>query len=291
MKSQFIRYFVLVAVALSLFACKKTEAGKVTINKAVDTKQKVEYIDIMSLNANNFGEEDDEKIEMIADLGKSFHIIALQEINTNGGPQGVAKLQAALNRKGSKWECYHTERSKGTTTERFANCIQTPRLKYILLDTKEKIGTLSKHAENISRPPAIAIYEDKVTGKSFRLTSVHLAPENKDPGLESTYLVGDEWFNDPNSIILGDFNMPAKKMTDIFETLMGFDHLIDSKTSLKSKVDKKGNYLSKAFDNIFVKDGIKVIDSGVIDYVPSIGLERARVISDHLPVRMRFMMK
>lgn len=81
-------------------------------------------ISICSWNLKDFGKsKNDEEIEFIANTIKSYDAIAIQEVIAGyGGPQAVARLHAALNRKGFKWDYVISEPTSGTMykTERYA---------------------------------------------------------------------------------------------------------------------------------------------------------------------------
>ena len=75
----------------------------------------------------------------------------------------------------------------------------------------------------------------------------------------------------------------------------GWTAHIDGKTSLKQKLGPSGEYLLYQYDHILSKGSIKVIHTRIIDFVTeryspitNESLRSARLVSDHLPVSMRF---
>src|SRR5690606_28387992 len=78
---------------------------------------------ICSWNLQNFGKsKSDSAIEFIANKVNDFDVVTIVEVVAGpGGPQAVARLSDALNRKGQKWDYTISDPTSGKAgTERYA---------------------------------------------------------------------------------------------------------------------------------------------------------------------------
>lgn len=250
-------------------------------------------------NACNFGDKKMKKtlqvdgnevsvISYMAKMTSSLDILVLQEISTSDfGAKAVAKLADELNRTGSKWDYYVSDKTSGDGSERYAILWKTSVVSYIVRPTS---GLMSELSELMDREPLHAHL--KIKGKDIHIYSFHLVPTNKRPENEvKTIALNADLFEKNNSIASGDFNLGHKKLNPYFEDVLHLKHNIEGKTSLKSK-EKNGEYLAKEYDNIYTGSAINVIDAGVYDFVQKIGdLEEARKVSDHLLAYIIFEIK
>lgn len=245
-------------------------------------------VKLVTWNMENFGKsKSDAAINYMADLLKTYDIIAVQEVVAGaGGAQAVARLADELNRKGSKWDYVVSNPTQGTPykKERYAFIWKTSVIKL-----KGK-PWLDIHFENeIEREPFMGtfLYQDR----SFTLVTFHAITKDKQPETEIKYFKQfPDLYPNLNLIFLGDFNCPQSH--SVFNVLKnnGFAAtLVGEKTSLK-KACKQQDCLSNEFDNIFyLKRKVKKIRSQVIRFFEDFKtLKEARTISDHTPVFLEF---
>ena len=244
---------------------------------------------LVSWNACNFGRtKKPETIHFMAHILRDADIVALQEVSTSEfGAQAVAKLSDELNRTGSQWDYVISDATTGPGTERFAFLFKTRQLRINRNDCK----LVSSLEDVMDREPALLVFHDGQ--RSFIVVNFHLQPDdqrsNKDPRKELIVINENakNIFRGP-TILVGDFNLGHADMRNVFEKALGFSHNINAKTSLKMKQTGNGEYVNRAFDNIYTRE-IKVHDSGVYDFVMQFpDLKSARNISDHLPVYITF---
>jgi hypothetical protein len=89
-------------------------------------------IQLLSWNIANLGKsKDDGEIEAMVRVIKDFEVVAIQEVVAGpGGPQAVARLVDALNRRGSKWDyVVSNPTSGGKGVERYAFLWKPSRVK------------------------------------------------------------------------------------------------------------------------------------------------------------------
>ncbi|MBQ4913831.1 endonuclease/exonuclease/phosphatase family protein [Maribacter sp. MMG018] len=247
-------------------------------------------IRLISWNIQDFGKtKNSEELEQIAELVRDADIVAIQEVVAGyGGAQAVAKLSDLLNRKGAKWDYVISDPTKSPkyATERYAFVWKTKHIKI-----KNRGRLLSDLKTVIDREPFLLDFF--VESKRFTIINFHSRPHNKDPKPEITALTDYIITNGATSTILaGDFNV--NESDPIFDTFKkkGYTAAItDQKTTLKRSCDGQ-EYRNHAIDNIFYPTEIQKIESEVIDFIQDCdNLEKARDLSDHLPVYIRFRWK
>ncbi|SDM20741.1 endonuclease/exonuclease/phosphatase family protein [Kriegella aquimaris] len=247
----------------------------------------VDNISLISWNIRDFGKtKNSEELNQIADIVKDTDILAIQEVVSGyGGAQAVAKLSDILNRKGAKWDYVISNPTKSSkyVTERYAFIWKTRHIKI-----KNRGKLISALDSVIDREPYLM--EFYINQEKLTLVNFHSRPFDKNPEAEiealTTYI--DTSLVAP-LILAGDFNVDeAKHVFDDFRA-KGFRAAIsDQKTTLKRGCNGTG-YLNHPIDNIFYSQGIYKIKSGVIDFVRFCdNLEKARKLSDHLPVFLEF---
>ncbi|NDV42583.1 endonuclease/exonuclease/phosphatase family protein [Flagellimonas sediminis] len=244
-------------------------------------------ISLVSWNIRDFGKtKNNEELNAIADIVRDVDILAIQEVVAGfGGAQAVAKLTDILNRKGAKWDYVisNPTNSPKFVSERYAFIWKTHRIKI-----KNRGWLISELDSLIDREPFLLhFYMD---GKQFTVVDFHSRPYNKDP--ESEIKALSKFVIDSLKtpvLIAGDFNVDEKM--PVFNTLKksGFQPTItNQKTTLKWTCER-ADYLNYAIDNIFYSKDIHKVGGRVIDFVRFCEeLEKARKLSDHLPVFLRF---
>lgn len=241
---------------------------------------------MVSFNGKDFGDsKSSQELEFLAKLFKEADIIQLQEVVAKkGGSNAVARFDEELDRTGANWDYHVGEPTPGVEQERMAALWKPSRVKIY----KPKFRLLDDFDDSLVRNPYVSLFS--IGAKYFAVYSFHLAPTKKNPQHEAEIIASkSQYFHEKNVFLVGDFNLSYQKLEKYFEKQLGFTHHIEGKTSLKAKVDTKGNYLQSEYDNIYSKGNIKVCKSGIVDFVPRFSdLKSARYVSDHLPVFVVF---
>ena len=242
---------------------------------------------LVSWNIRDFGKTKNSKeLEQIAEIVRDVDIIAIQEVVAGyGGAQAVARLTDILNRKGSKWDYVisNPTNSSKYVTERYAFIWRTTNIK--IKNRGTLITALDSEVER--EPFTINFYLDQ---KVLKVINFHSRPYNKNPEAEIR-AISHHIVNAIQGPVLfaGDFNV--MEQDPVFDKLKnkGFTPvLFDQKTTLKRECIGL-NYLNYAIDNIFYSKDINFLESGVLDFVMSCDqLDKARKLSDHLPVYIKF---
>jgi deoxyribonuclease-1-like protein len=246
-------------------------------------------VSICSWNLKDFGRsKSDQEIEFIANTIKRFDVIAIQEVVAGyGGPQAVARLHSALNRKGSKWDYTISEPTSSASvnkSERYAFIWKTSRLL--------KVGDAwleNKYDVEIDREPFFITLN--AGGKNFTIANFHAITKKMQPEREIKYFrFLPSAYNNVNLIFTGDFNVPQSHT--VFNPLrkMGYTSAMEGqKTSLKQECSNN-ECLASEFDNFyFLKSRFNNTSSGFIPFYRSFSdLKQARLISDHVPIFFQF---
>ncbi|NEU09660.1 endonuclease/exonuclease/phosphatase family protein [Flavihumibacter sp. R14] len=243
---------------------------------------------ICSWNLKDLGKsKSDSEIEFIANTIQKFDVVAIQEVVAGfGGSQAVARLQSALNRKGGEWDYAISEPTSGTAykTERYAFIWKSSRLKKVGDAWLEK-----KYHLEIDREPFYITLE--AGGKDFTVVNFHAITKSMQPEREIKYFKFlPAAYNKLNLIFAGDFNIPQSHTVFTPLRKMGYTPgLIGQKTSLKQTCPDN-DCLSSEFDNFyFAKARFKSHDSGIIPFYKAFADHgEARLISDHVPIFLRF---
>ncbi|MBW8244707.1 endonuclease/exonuclease/phosphatase family protein [Muricauda oceani] len=246
-----------------------------------------EAIQLVSWNIQDFGRtKNTEELNQIAEIVRDVDILTIQEVVAGyGGAQAVAKLSDLLNRKGAKWDYVISDptNSPKYVTERYAIVWKTKNIKI-----KNRGWLISELDSVVNREPFLL--DLFVEGKKFTLVNFHSRPYNKDP--ESEIIAISDFVVDSLEtplIIAGDFNVEEKM--PVFDYLKdnGFKAAVsNAKTTLKRKCDGT-DYLNYPIDNIFYSQDIYKTEGKAIDFVRFCDqLEKARKLTDHLPVLLVF---
>lgn len=267
----------LLLLLLLLFSLESLHAQKDTIH-------------LISWNIQDFGRtKKSGDLERIAQIVKEADIIAIQEVVAGyGGAQAVAKLCDQLNRMGSKWDYVVSDPTDSPPymTERYAYIWKTRHIKI-----KNRGSLLDKLGPIVDREP---FFMDFYLGKKkFSVINFHSRPFHRNPRSEIEALTTLITTSFQGSLILaGDFN--TNEQDTVFENLkkQGYSPtFFGQKTTLKRNC-KKGSYLNYAIDHIFYSSAIQKMGGGVLNYVRHCeNLKKARDLSDHLPVFLKFVLK
>lgn len=265
--------------------------------KAPDTENhpsEESAISVVSWNIQHLGRtKTDEDIRIMAQILRDFDIVAIQEVVAKdpAGAQAVARLANALSRTGFQWDYQISDPTRSPSPhirERYAFLWKPSRVNQL------RRATLDQHLEDvIDREPFLGTFRKKGKEELFYIINYHSRPYNHRPEEEIIHFFDyPDRLDTDRIIIAGDFNLDEKHM--VWEPFyrMGLKNaLTDSPTTLKRKCNE-GNYLNHAIDNFYFHPGIDIHRAGRLDFVGSCDqLEKARRISDHLPVFMVFSIK
>lgn len=250
-----------------------------------------EVFSLASWNIRDLGRtKNSEEIALIAGIIKDFDIVLIQEIvgKDPAGIQAVAKIIDELNRSGSKWDYYVSNPTKSPSakmSERYGFLWKTSKI-----SVKGKPYLDSKLEQLCYREPYIGIFNLKSQSKIITLVNYHSRKHNDNPEEEIIHLKNyKERLQTENIIIAGDFNLDEREpVWNSFYNNGFINALENTPTTLKTKC-KSENYLNHSIDNIFYTQSIRVIESGSVDFVKNCdNLSRARTLSDHLPIYIKF---
>lgn len=278
---------VLLLGALFLFV------GRSFLTPAGNTVGGVCPYTFVSWNVANFGQsKTDEDIAIMAETLRHADIVAIQEVTAGRtvGAQAVAKLAIALSRTGSSWDYIVSDPTAPASpgVERYAFLWKS----HAVSVNRDGAQLVRELEDVIDREPFAAEFAPKNVAK-VNIMTIHAVPAEKGPRREVEALTKSrEIGKSERMIVAGDFNLPPKKTDSLFLAIGMTGHIREA-TSLTRMV-RSGNYRRKQFDNVYTK-GIEVCSAGVIDFVgeqfapvDDATLSRAREVSDHLPVMIRF---
>lgn len=245
---------------------------------------------LISWNIQDFGKTKSSKeLDEIADIIKEADIVAIQEVVAGyGGAQAVAKLSDILNRKGAQWDYVISDPTNSSkyVTERYAVVWKT---KHIKIKNRGKL--ITELDTLVDREPFLIDFY--ITDKKLSLINFHSRPHNKNPEDEIKALTQYIINSDSSPLVLaGDFNVnEAKPVFDSIKTNGYTAAITNQKTTLKKACDGF-EYRNHPIDNVFYSSSLLKTESGVLDFVRTCdNLEKARKLSDHLPVFLRFELK
>ncbi len=251
--------------------------------------QQIDF-NLISWNIQDFGKTKNEKeLEEIAEILREADLIAIQEVVAGyGGAQAVAKLTDILNRKGAQWDYVISDPTNSSkyVTERYAVVWKT---KHIKIKNRGKL--ITELDTLVDREPFLIDFY--MADKKLTLINFHARPHNKNPEAEikalTKYIINS---SSEHLILAGDFNVnEAKPVFDNFKTEGYTAAVTNQKTTLKKACDGF-EYRNHPIDNVFYSSLLLKTDSGVLDFVRACGnIEKARKLSDHLPVFLKFELK
>lgn len=295
-KIGFVVLVVILQIWVGIVFAETPYFDSVKAAKQFSVCEKDAYV-LMSHNGGNFGKsKSDETVRQMSRLYKDVDMLVLLEVSTTeAGAQAVARLADELNRTGAAWDYAISDATGGSGTERYAYLWKKKRIS--LKSIGKRVNLLKTLEDEMVRVPATASFyfdydRDGQNGRLLEVIAVHLAPTDKHPENELEAFEDNEaeYFQADNQVVVGDFNLSHKKIDPVLEDNLGFEHQIEGKTSLKSKLKTPdNNYYSKEYDNIYTKGFIEVCQSGILDFVPRYqSLAEAKKLSDHLPVFIIF---
>jgi len=247
---------------------------------------------LLSWNLKDLGNSRDAaEIRIIAETMRNADIVAIQEVVAgDGGAQAVARLVTELNTLGATWDYVvsNPTLSSSYKTERYAFAWKKSRVKLLGKPWLQQ----GEYAKLIDREPYFATFE--VGGKQITVVNFHAITQSKQPETEVKYFrLLPDMYPGLKLVFAGDFNLPQSH--SVFNPLkkMGYlPALVNQKTSLRQQCHPDG-CLASEFDNIFYKsDHLQVTEKGIIHFYKKVDtFEKARLISDHVPVYIRFVIK
>jgi len=245
---------------------------------------------LISWNIQDFGKTKSSKeLDEIAEIIREADIVAIQEVVAGyGGAQAVAKLTDILNRKGAQWDYVISDPTNSSkyVTERYAFVWKTKHIKI------KNRGKLIKELDTlVDREPFLIDFY--IEDKKLTLINFHSRPHDKNPEAEIKALTQYIIKTSTTPLILaGDFNVnEAEPVFDTFKAKGYTAAVINQKTTLKKACDGF-EYRNHPIDNVFYSKSILKTESDVLDFVRVCdNLEKARKLSDHLPVFLRFGLK
>lgn len=252
---------------------------------------KSDNLTLASWNIRHLGRtKTPEDIYEIANILRDFDIVAIQEVVAKdpAGAQAVAKIADELNRMGAKWDYQVSDPTKSPSSnisERYAFLWKTSKLSMI------QRAYLDKELEDLCfREPFVAAFKKKGNSEQFYIVNYHSRKFNDRPEEEIIHFLDyRERLKSNRILIAGDFNLSAEhEVWKPFYRRGYKSALKNQRTTLKVKC-KDGDYLSYPIDNIYFTPGIEMVQTGSLDFIGTCeNLERAREISDHLPVYIEF---
>jgi endonuclease/exonuclease/phosphatase family metal-dependent hydrolase len=245
-------------------------------------------ISICSWNLLDLGNSKNEtEIAFIASTLQPFDVIAIQEVVVGeGGTKAIVRLVERMNHNGKSWDYTISNPTVSSTYK--TECYAFIWNKTIV----EKIGTAwldHNYEVEIDREPYFATF--KKDGSIFTVVNFHAKTKSKQPETDIKYFkYFPTLYPKLNLIFCGDFNCPQSH--SVFNPLksMGYKPaLIGQKTTLRMKC-LRNDCLASEFDNLFYHpQKIRFIRSGVVHFYHSFQtMEKARKISDHLPIYLTF---
>ena len=248
-------------------------------------------ISICSWNIQNFGKSKSEKsLTFIATTLQAFDVIAIQEVVPGyGGAQAIARLVEIMNQKGKRWDYTISDPTSttGQKSERYAFIWNKSNVSRVGNAWLEK-----KYHREIEREPYMATFRKE--GKLVTIASFHAIKKSDNPETEIKYFkfLPDE-YPSLNLIFCGDFNCPQSHT--VFNPLKSMGYapaLKDQKTTLRDKCLRDG-CLASEFDNFFFdQKKLKMLEAGVLHFYKSFpSMSDARIVSDHVPIRLVFDVK
>lgn len=301
-KTLIVVLLLMFSVAVSFFAFSGKNVTTITNVKADYLGHDVSnYNDecpnlLLSWNIQDLGKSKSE--DVLAEIAEIIHdanadVVAIQEVTAGKdfGARAVAKIVDILSRKGKDFDYLVSD---PTSSDSFG----VERYAYITKKSKVSIsrgesGLVSDLVGKVSREPLVMTANFKGVSP-VRFFNFHAVPTEKNPIEEIKSIVGSRVIAETSrGILSGDLNLGHMQTHSLFNSV-GYNGQIKSKTSLRRTLDKKNNYMSHQYDNIYVK-GVTVCSSGVLDFVKerhspvnNESLRVARKVSDHLPVYIRF---
>ncbi|PEN13057.1 endonuclease [Longibacter salinarum] len=246
------------------------------------------YLRLATWNLYNFGRsKNDREMAFIAETLRDYDIVAIQEVSTGpAGAQAVGRLVDELDRRGFDWDYRLSDPTSGDGSERYAYVWKTSRAQI-----KGRAWLEPTLSRSIDREPYMARFQERKSGSTFLVASIHAVPRSKDPEHEVRQLdaLHPRYASD-HLVVLGDFNLDEDHEAFSGFRRLGYRAVLDDQpTSLRRKRRTGPNgHLANEYDNIFVEMGpLHISRGGIADFTTAFStLREARRISDHLPVHV-----
>jgi endonuclease/exonuclease/phosphatase family metal-dependent hydrolase len=246
---------------------------------------------LISWNLKDMGKSKDAtEMRFIAETIRHADIVAIQEVVAGeGGAQAVARLVLELNTMGTSWDYTVSDPTSSSAykAERYAFVWKKSKVKLMGKPWLEK-----KYQLEIDREPYFATFTSG--GKSLTVVNFHAITKSRQPETEVKYFKFlPEEYPGLRLLFVGDFNLPQSH--SVFNPLkkMGYQPaLTNQKTSLRQRCLSDG-CLASEYDNIFYKpEHLQLVEKGIIHFYEKVDtFEKARLISDHVPVYIKFELK
>lgn len=251
---------------------------------------------VLSWNLKDFGQSrDDKEIKLIAQEIRDADIVAIQEVVAKhpGGAKAVARLADQLNRMGAKWDYRISDPTHNKSPhkrERYAYLWKTSKVTI----TGGRPQLISELATKVDREPYQIQFKTK-QGEILTMLNYHACTHKKHNPERAEIDAISEWVlsqSFENVIWCGDMNLLIDDIAFSKILSSGYSSVLNGeKTSLKMKC-KKGNYLSRAEDNVLYKLSTLDYQGGrVMDFVGDedcgdVSWKRTSY-SDHLGVEVK----
>ena len=251
---------------------------------------------VVTWNIRDLGRsKSDEEIELMARVLRGYDVIAVQEVVAGdaAGAKAVARLAAALDRKGSDYDyrvSAPTQSSSRHICERYAFLWRTSTVRLV---GRPKL--LSAFAKTVEREPYLAQFE--WAGKRLRIANFHARPYDQQPEREiARFNTIPDAYPDAPVLLLGDFNVPSHHTVFRPWLRRGYEVALSGQsTTLRRRLPRGGGdaYYHES-DNILVPaHQVRIWERGILDvvqfcaasgHVAEGGLRMANALSDHAPV-------
>lgn len=233
--------------------------------------------------------KDDTEIQAMIQILREADLVLIQEVvgKDPAGAQKVAAIADGLNRTGARWDYRISDRTNSPSpyiSERYAILWKPSRLQLqgrAILDQELE--------EECDREPYLARFKVSGDTSRFWIANFHARKHDKEPEEEIKHFIAyPQRLGTEAIIIAGDFNLDEQHEVWRPFYAEGFrSALEETPTTLKMKCNLRGEYFNYPIDNIFYpRSRFSVSNAMRIDFVENCdNLEKARGISDHLPVK------
>lgn len=247
-------------------------------------------LSVLSWNIRDFGASADaEEIACIAEVLRDYDAALIQEVVAGpGGPQAVARLADALDRRGADWDYAVSPptRSPGYRTERYAVLWKTHRLQ-----RAGRPALLRSLAPLLDREPFLVPL--RWGDRRLALLNYHARAPARRPEYEIRHLVDVlERIAEHPVLLAGDFNLSERHPVFVDLGRAGYRPVLrDQPTSLVRRGDSLR--LHRPYDNAFYHpEQLRLVEAGVLNTTSTCGSAAlAYDVSDHAPVWMRIDLK
>lgn len=248
-----------------------------------------QVLSICSWNIANLGKsKNDAEINYMAQVLARFDLVSVQEVTAGyGGAEAVARLVAALERKGADWDYRLSDPTTGSGSERYAFLWKKNRVR--LLGNAWLESTM---ADSIVREPFLGRFV--ANNDTLTLIAFHAVPANDFPQREIMQLhMLDTRYKNEKLLFVGDFNLNSNEPSFRALYLRGYDDVLENvRTTIKME-PKGSEHYANAYDNMFYRPfELHLQGAGKIDITRDFPtLQDCRMISDHAPVYVQILFK